>query len=267
MKKIILLFSIVSIIATNNINAQINFGVERGINFNSLADADHWKNHDQLKFGINGAWIADIPLGCNHRLYVQPSLGYIMKGAEDRFVLYRVVDGQSIVQSVRHKLTLNYAILPVNLIYHFGDQDCSHFFVGAGGYVARLLSARIKDKVHTTIDGGPARVLSMSIDQLVIGDAVNAVDITRIDIGANLLIGWQINKRAYVKVGASYSFRDLVPDHNFFGFNNRPYDYFLTLGTHFKHKNDCKNECKNDKHKEKQANSPVDKDDDKDAAE
>jgi hypothetical protein len=200
MKKILLLSTMI-IIGWTNTNAQIRFAAEKGITLNNLSHNSFFGD-ERAKVGFLNHVLMNVPLFGGFSL--QPGIGYTMKGAE----IWTKTDNGTTSISDKNKLTLNYVEVPVNLIYSFGYPDEGHLFVGAGPYVARLVSARIKNITRINTEGQD-EVVNKDIHELILGNANNSTAVTRVDFGVNALAGYQFAGRIYVKAGGSVGFRDL----------------------------------------------------------
>lgn len=220
MKKIFPL-AVLLILSANETNAQIRFGGEKSITLNNLSSNGLGGDY-QMKVGFRTGFLADIPVVGN--LSVQPGIGYTMKGAEMQST---AGDGNTRISN-KTKLALDYIELPVNIVYNFGDRGAKHFFAGAGAYVSRLFSGRIKQRTETVVEGGDTKT-TKEINGLILGNADNSMPITRVDFGANILAGYQFGNKTYVKAGGTFGFNDLNTEGSI-PFDGRNVNISLTLG-------------------------------------
>jgi hypothetical protein len=188
---------------------KIHFGIEAGLNQNSLTD-NQTSNIQTLGFHAGG--IVNFELGRN--LAFQPGLMYIVMGNRQQSTLD---------VNTKEKLTLKYIELPANLVCKFGDPNNGRVMIGAGPYISYLVSA--EDKFQTTTDGSTVDVLG----NVPATPSYQPDNIRKFDWGIGGFIGCELPEGIYAKAGAQVGLRDI--QHNADGsYSNRNYAFLVSIG-------------------------------------
>ena len=178
----------------------ISFGVEAGANLNSLRTSINGeKTKSSTKAGPRAGVFANIGFG--EQLGVQVGLMYSQKGGKNESDF---VTPTSSTVSTRitgsNELTISYVELPVNVVYHFNNEQ-SGFFLMAGAYGAVAVNGKAKlnestTSVTTTTTGGQsttAVTVTPAGDKvdLKIGSNEATDNIRRFDLGFQAGAGYQ----------------------------------------------------------------------------
>lgn len=151
------------------------FGIKGGVNFSNLYVENI--QDEQVKIGMLAGLFVKIPL--TQRLSFQPELLYSSKGAQ--LTYNNVAQGQG-----AYRFNLNYIELPMTLVFNI----VKNFNLHAGGYVAYLANANVKDMQK---DGTVVGVMDLNensfnrFDYGVVGGL--GVDIGKFGIGARYNYG------------------------------------------------------------------------------
>jgi hypothetical protein len=186
-----------------NAQSAISFGVEAGANLNSLrTSVNGEKTKSSTKAGPRAGVFANIGFG--EQLGVQVGLVYSQKGGknESDFTTTSTVGGSTISAKVSgsYETTISYVELPVNVVYHFNNEQ-SGFFLMAGAYGAVAVNGNAKlnestTTVTTTTSGGQTTTATSTIPagdkvDLEIGGDEAKDDIRRFDLGFQAGAGYQ----------------------------------------------------------------------------
>jgi hypothetical protein len=204
--------------------SMLHFAPEVGFNLNNMyKTADDYQTSNMLKVGFHAGIMLDAAL--SDHSYIQPTLRYIMKGAEitgtssDPFVTVERKD----------KLTLHYIELPVDYVYKFGAPGTTRFMIGVGPYIAYLANAQDKSKVTTSYFDGPT-VVSEGQHSVPVGHSDQTGNMKSLDWGGNAFIGLEGASGLYVKAGGELGLIDLQQNTIGGKYYNRNYNFLLSVG-------------------------------------
>jgi outer membrane protein with beta-barrel domain len=185
---------------------KIHFGIEAGLNQNSLTD-NHTPNVSTL--GFHAGVIIDMALG--NSFAFQPGLLYSRKGNR----LQNTLD-----VNTQEKLQLHYIELPANLVWKIGDANNTRFLIGAGPYVSYLIGA--DDKFQTS----PAEDVLGNIPSTA---NYQTNKLRKYDWGVGGFIGCEIPEGLYAKAGAEVGLRDMQQNTDG-SWSNRNYNFLVSIG-------------------------------------
>lgn len=106
------------------------FGIKGGVNFANLYTSD--VQDQNLKLGVNAGFYAKLPIAKG--ISIQPELLYSSKGAKNTYD--NALQGKG-----EYRFNLNYIETPLLMVFNLTPN----FNLNAGGYVAYLASANVKD--------------------------------------------------------------------------------------------------------------------------
>jgi hypothetical protein len=169
----------VALMSTISIHAQQTtrrpiVGIKGGINFANLYVSD--VKDENLKIGANAGFYAKLPIA--RGISIQPELLYSNKGAKDTY--NNVLQG-----SGQYRFNLNYLETPLLMVFNLTPN----FNIQAGGYLAYLASANVKD---VNRDGTIYGVRDLNADSF-----------HRVDYGLAAGFGFDIQNMTF---GARYSY-------------------------------------------------------------
>ncbi len=226
-------------------NAQnISFGVEAGVNLNSLRTTiGDEKAKSSTKAGPRGGVFANIGFG--EQLGLQVGLVYSQKGGKNDFNFSSTTatgnNSLKVEDISSGETTISYIELPVNVVYHFNNEQ-SGFFLMAGAYGALALAGKSQSLGSTTttttvINGGtPVTTVETTPagekEDLEIGGDENSDQIRRFDLGFQAGAGYQTKMgllfRAQYILGAMN-----ISNYNSSDFATRTSAIALTVGYRF----------------------------------
>lgn len=199
MKKIFLIAAIA--VCSISSYAQLSFGAQIGANI-GMGHA----SYDYVDPVFGGVSLANDPkvgfligvlaeVGFS-KLAFRPELNFVQKGSKLGY------GGSST------KRTLNYIEVPLNVVYNLNLMKAGKVFFGLGPAVGIGLSGKDKypgDNFDVKFDGKKS-------DDFTSADDANKDHLKRVDIGLNVLAGFQLQMGAFVKLGYTYGFANLDPD-------------------------------------------------------
>jgi len=138
----------------------VHFGVEGGIQQNCF---DNSGSSNKLQLGFHAGILADVAFG--DHFAIQPGARYSLKG-----IGVHTISSQGNVDiDTRNRISLNYIEVPVNFVVKFGKRENARVMLGAGPYVAYLVSARDRYEITTTtynVNDNPAARTTASQDNV-----------------------------------------------------------------------------------------------------
>lgn len=171
-----------------------SFGIRAGVNFQNLngKDAGDDKLENNLKVGFNAGVNAELPVA--EDFYIQPGVLYSTKGAklDDNFA------GSDV------KVNLGYIEIPINLIYKPALGQ-GNLLMGFGPYIAFAVNGQVKDD-NNEIDVVFDKEVSLQ------EYSNNPYVMKRFDAGANLLFGYEFNRRVSAQLNAQLGLMNLNPE-------------------------------------------------------
>lgn len=187
------------LLATIDCTAQTGYGPELGIGISNMRFAPDpsiftASTTTAIMSGRIGG-ILDVAI--NRQVYFQPGLFVARRGNKRSFSFY-VSD--SLNESVDQTVAINYADLPINVIYKTGTQGKGRFFIGAGATLSYIIGGRNKYTAQGKYNDTPF---------VVNNDSKIAADVTfkGFDVGLNLTSGYELPSglyfRAYYTIGSN----------------------------------------------------------------
>jgi hypothetical protein len=196
MKKLLLSFAAFTALYTSA-NAQIGFAPEVGLNISSVREKVFGDKVDGIKSRPGFKIGASVDLPIVGGLSIQPGLFYSMKGGKYKDE-YSV---GSITTTTESKLTLSYLEVPVNVVYKF-SREKQGFFVFAGPYVGYAIGGKTKVKTTT------GSLSSENTEDVDFGG--DKGDTKRLDVGANVGLGYMISAGGFVRAQYGHGFANLI---------------------------------------------------------
>lgn len=189
---------------------RVNIAPEAGGNLNSMY------NNNSSNINTNGFHAGVmVNIELNDKFAIQPGVRYMTKGNEDKTTVY---PAQGTEVNATQRTQLNYAEVPVNVVFKFGDTKGNpRFMVGAGPYVAYLVGAKTTTSSITSNSEG----FTVNSSKVV---TTNNTGMQRFDAGMGGFIGCQMPKGFYAKAGAQVGLMDVQPN------AGRNFNALLTVG-------------------------------------
>lgn len=155
-----------------------------------------YKDNYSKYSGFHGGLYAEYQLGKKSNWAVQASLLYTIKGRNFSKSYDSAKTFQSDTSSIISTWRMNYAVMPLHLVYRFPLSSQVRLLVGVGGYAGYLLKSKTTYNLYNA-----SGELSSSDNKMPTGDEVNQYQ--KFDYGVNGLFGLDFNDR--VMLTANYS--------------------------------------------------------------
>ncbi|MBX2922415.1 MAG: PorT family protein [Chitinophagaceae bacterium] len=199
MKANTIIAGIAMLLACTSMNAQdIRVGISAGpVLSDMFSKVDGEKEKLDPKIGFAAGLLVNMAISDN--ISIQPGLHFVQKGGKEK------EEEESVT------LSLNYIEVPVNFIYNFGEPGSS-FFIGAGPSFGVGISGKLKYKSGDYT----------ASTKVKFGSNEDEDDFKRMDIGANILAGYNISKNLFISAQYNHGFSNLFTGGNSDGkLNNR----------------------------------------------
>lgn len=190
MKKILLIFTALSLISSGTFSQKARIGLTAGFtlaNYRSVVDGS--SESADPKFGITAGFITDLPAG--KHFSIQPGIHFIQKGTKDKQTYNGVTD--------KIMLTINMLEIPVNFLYNY-SSPAGNFFIGAGP----SLGIGISGKLKSTTDG------ESNTESVSFGNGESDL-LRNIDLGVNVLAGFRFPNDLLIVLNYNLGLNNLVP--------------------------------------------------------
>jgi hypothetical protein len=197
MKTKLLTLSVIFILATFTIQAQVSFGILGGINFQNLNGKDYGgdKLENDMIIGYHAG--VNVQIRVAPEFYFQPGLLFSTKGAKNV--------GNSLTTTTK----LSYVELPLNMVYK-GKLGKGYVMVGFGPYVAYGIGGKV------ITEGGNAKLETKITFQNVVesGDALLTPYFRRLDAGGNIFAGYELAGGLFLQLDAQLGMLKINPKDN-----------------------------------------------------
>jgi hypothetical protein len=185
MKKLLLLTACA---AAFTVNSFAGIGIAPVVGLNMSNNTGTSASGAKMKIGVHLGVMLNFDI--TEHLSIEPGLLYSMKGSKQDYTI-PIIDS-----TVEYKLSLNYLEIPINVVYHFGEQGAGGFMVHAGPYLGYALSG--KQKV-----GDSEESLTFKKDE----DGFK-----RMDFGLNFGLGYQLPMGVFVRAQYGLGLGNIVED-------------------------------------------------------
>lgn len=163
-----------------------SFGLRAGVNFQNLngKDAGDDRLENNLMVGFNAGVNVEVPIAQD--FYLQPGVLYSVKGA-------KLEDA-----GADNKVKIGYIEIPINLVYKpmLGQGN---LLMGFGPYVAFGINGKIGDS-------------DINFENEIALAEYPPMTIKRMDAGANLLFGYEFNRKLSAQLNAQLGLLNLNPE-------------------------------------------------------
>jgi hypothetical protein len=181
------------------VNAQVKLGPEAGVTYNTMLQKINGVDYDtKYQFGVRMGAVVDIPL--SPALYLQPGVAFsAYNGGKSTYTRY-YASGEGIPTRVydQREYQVSYINIPVYFMYKTGRNfDDNHFFVGLGPFMNIAIAGRF-DQIYTTTLNGLDRPVYYD-RALNIGDFKQQDDHRRIDVGVNVMLGYEFSNGLFFR--------------------------------------------------------------------
>lgn len=207
MKLKILVLLLTGIGLHHELSAQTQWGVKLGGNLSGMRLKDQSGfTKVELRPGFHVGGTADLPLTA--QLFLQPALLFTSKG----FTVGKKAIAENLYGVDKIKFTSYYLELPVNLVYKLPMGPGKMLF-GAGPYIAYGLGGRWKAEAGGMSVKGTLKFMNdvSSMDSSMGGNSRKIPYTKPLDFGANILIGYELQKNLYFHLNGQLGLLDVDP--------------------------------------------------------
>jgi len=174
----------------------MTFGVLGGVNFQNLNGTDFTgdKLENDLLIGFHAGANVQIPIVPD--FYFQPGLLFSTKGAKYKDDV------------ITTKFNLSYIELPLNFLYK-GALGDGYVMLGFGPYLGYAIGGKVKS------EGGASSLESDIVFQNVveIGDPITNYYMKPLDVGGNILFGYELSSGIFAQVNAQLGLVKINPEY------------------------------------------------------
>ncbi|MBX3241599.1 MAG: OmpA family protein [Chitinophagaceae bacterium] len=207
MKKIYL-FLVCSLLILSQLQAQFKFGVGGGVHNSFVQEKNNlpgwnqdFKGYYSQYTGFHAGAYAEYAIDKKANWTVQASVLYNMRGRNFSKSYDSAKSFITDTSSIISKWRMNYAELPVNLVYRIPVSSNVRLIVGAGGYAGLYLNS----KTSYTLYNGSGEQTHLD-NTLATGDQVNKYN--KFDYGVNGLAGFDFNDKIMITANYARSLSD-----------------------------------------------------------
>jgi hypothetical protein len=196
----------VLIVSVSVLDAQVDFGVIGGVNFQNITgkNASGDKVDNGLLVGFHAGLNASIPIAPD--FYFQPGLLYSMKGARSNFF---VLPDKSASNDYNTVTRISYIEMPLNLLFRPQFAD-GHILLGFGPYVAFGIGGKQKFDADPIFYEQKIRFKN----KITSSEAwdVDYAYYRPFDAGANIFAGYEFNTGLFFRLNAQLGLLRINPD-------------------------------------------------------
>jgi hypothetical protein len=208
MKTKLLTLSVVLVMSTIAMQAQMGFGLLGGVNLQNIngKDANGDKYENGLMVGFHAGVNVNIPIAPD--FYFQPGLLFSVKGAKDNFFN---MPTKAANDNYNTTTKISYIEIPLNLLFRpqFGN---GHILLGFGPYVAMGIGGNQKFE-SGTLSYEQKIVFKNEITQNEFWDIDNAY-YRRFDAGANIFAGYEMPMGIFLQLNTQLGMLKINPAHS-----------------------------------------------------
>lgn len=155
------------------------FGIHAGgVMSNMYFSSDYMTVSNKSVFGFQGGAVVDFPI--KKHMSFQTGLNFIQKGLKAEDI----------------KMTTNGLELPMHILYNSRGSK-GNFFCGGGPSLSIFLSGKYKEGEEET--------------KMNFGNDEMEDDLKQVDLGINVLAGYEFKNRIFLAVNSDYGLMNLVP--------------------------------------------------------
>ena len=207
MKTKLLTLSVILVLSTIAMQAQIGFGLLGGVNFQNINGKE--SNGDKLENGLLAGFHAgvnaNIPVAPD--FYFQPGLLFSVKGAKNNFLNISVKASDDDYNTTTK---ISYIEIPLSFLYR-PQVGNGHILLGFGPYVAFGVGGSQKFESGTRAYEQKI-AFSNEITESEFFDLENAY-FRRFDAGANIFFGYEIPMGVFLQLNAQLGMLKINPAH------------------------------------------------------
>lgn len=168
----------------------ISFGIRAGVNLQNIngKDVDGDKLENKLVPRFQGGVLVDIPLA--DQFCIQPGLLFSGKGAKEK--------------DTDDNVSISYLDIPVTFLFK-PVLGTGHMLLGVGPYVGFAIAGKVTD---TNNDKETIKFKN----SITAAEALTDPYLRRMDAGANLLVGYEMNSKMSIQLNAQLGLAKINPE-------------------------------------------------------
>ncbi len=216
------------ILSSLAMQAQIEFGLLGGVNFQNINGKNSSGNklENGLLTGFHAGLNVNIPVATD--FYFQPGLLFSVKGAKNEFFTLDLKASGDFTTTTR----LSYIEMPLNLLYR-PQLGNGYLLLGFGPYLAYGITGMETTQFSSSSVERPVEYEnSVGVLSALDGNAYYRP----FDAGANILFGYEFGMGAFVQLNAQLGLLKINPEYSWVSDDQREYrntGYGLSLGYRF----------------------------------
>lgn len=203
--------------------SQIRFGVNAGVNLASTnVEANNIKaSGDKSIIGFKFGGVASVPVTGN--ISFMPELNIVKKGGKNGSTT--VVDlgvlGKTTTE-IKNQYKPAFVEIPLNVVYHAGDQENGGFFAGLGPVLSLGIGGNADiSAVTTSVVGGNTTKTSFRVDAPIkfdgkknnqSGSGTSNLHLKGFELGGNVFAGYRLSNGFFARASYNMGFSNLSPD-------------------------------------------------------
>ncbi len=220
--------SVIFILMTVTLQAQVGFGIQGGVNLQNIngKDGSGEKLTNELITGFHAGININIPVATD--FYFQPGLLFSVKGSGNDFYSPPTKASGDYATTTR----LSYIELPLNLLYRplVGE---GHILLGFGPYIAYGIGGKEISDI-----GAPSIEREVKFENSVsdITDWIKNAYYRPFDAGANIFFGYELPNGIFLQLEAQLGMLKINPEYSWISDDKRSYKntgFGLSLGYRF----------------------------------
>ena len=221
--------SVIFILMTVTLQAQVGFGIQGGINLQNIngKDGSGEKLTNELITGFHAGININIPVATD--FYFQPGLLFSVKGSKNDFFSAPSKASGDYVTTTR----LSYIELPLNLLYR-PLVGKGHILLGFGPYIAYGIGGKENSDFGSLASFERTVKYKNSVSDMT--DLIENAYYRPFDAGANIFFGYELSNGIFLQLDAQLGMLKINPEYSWISDDKRSYKntgFGLSLGYRF----------------------------------
>jgi hypothetical protein len=220
--------SAVFILLTISLQAQIEFGILGGINFQNINGKDNSGNKlkNGLLTGFHAGVNVNIPVAPD--FYFQPGLLFFVKGSKNDFFSPPIKASGDLVTTTK----LSYIEIPLNLLYR-PQLGKGYILLGFGPYIAFGIGGKENSEFGSI---SYKRDVKFKNTVTNLADLLGNAYYRPFDAGANIFFGYELSMGVFLQLNAQLGLLKINPEYSWAADSKASYKntgYGLSIGYRF----------------------------------
>lgn len=221
--------SVIFILMTATLQAQVGFGIQGGVNFQNIngKDGSGEKLTNELITGFHAGVNINIPVATD--FHFQPGLLFSVKGSKNDFFSAPTKASGDYATTTR----ISYLELPLNLLYR-PLVGKGHILLGFGPYIAYGIGGKEKSDFGSLASIERTVKFKNSVSDMT--DLITNAYYRPFDAGANIFFGYELSNGIFLQLDAQLGMLKINPEYSWINDDKRSYKntgFGLSLGYRF----------------------------------